>query len=100
MRDASGIDTGDIADVEIEYDPRPREEPVPEKFAAALDADAGARSEFEKLSPSRKKEICRYLNSMKTEGSLVRNVEKVIRHLTGKPTDMLHGLMRKKKGQL
>lgn len=97
MRDAAGIDTGDIADVEIEYDPRPREEPMPERFSAALKVDSLARSEFEKLSPSRKKEICRYLNSMKTDESLVRNVEKVIRHLTGKPTDTLHALMRKEK---
>jgi hypothetical protein len=35
---------------------------------------------------------------MKTETSLVKNVEKVIRHLTGKPADTLHALMRKEKG--
>jgi hypothetical protein len=97
MRSAAGIDTGDIANVEIEYDPRPREEPLPEKLAAALENNAVARAEFEKLSPSRKKEILRYLNSMKTEESLVRNIEKVIKHLVGEPTDKLHGLMRKEK---
>jgi hypothetical protein len=97
MRDAAGIDTGDIANVEIEFDPIPREEPVPEKFAAALEADSAAKLEYEKLSPSRRKEICRYLNSMKTEESVVKNVEKVVRHLTGKPADTLHGLMRKEK---
>jgi hypothetical protein len=97
MRKAAGIDTGDTADVEIEFDPRPRAEPVPEKFAEALKTDEAARAEFEKLSPSRQKEILRYLNSMKTEASLVKNVEKVIRHLTGKPADTLHALMRKQK---
>jgi Bacteriocin-protection, YdeI or OmpD-Associated/Domain of unknown function (DUF1905) len=97
MREAAGIDTGDIADVEIEYDPRPREEPMPRKFAEALDKDDEARAEFGKLSPSRQKEILRYLNSMKTGESLLRNVEKIIRHLTGKPTDKLHALMRKEK---
>jgi uncharacterized protein YdeI (YjbR/CyaY-like superfamily) len=97
MRKAAGIDTGDIANVEIEFDPRPREEPVPEKFDVALKASKTARSEFEKLSPSRKKEILRYLNSMKTEESLVRNVEKVVKHLTGEPTDKLYALMRKEK---
>lgn len=97
MREAAGIDTGDIANVDIEFDPRPREEPMPKQFAGALKADKDAEAEFGKLSPSRKKEILRYLNSMKTEGSLVRNVEKIIRHLTGKPADKLHALMRKEK---
>jgi uncharacterized protein YdeI (YjbR/CyaY-like superfamily) len=97
--DAQGgrVRHGDTADVEIEFDPRPRAEPVPEKLAEALKTDETARTEFEKLSPSRQKEILRYLNSMKTEVSLVKNVEKVVRHLTGKPTDTLHALMRKEK---
>lgn len=97
MREAAGIDTGDIANVEIEFDPRPREEPVPDRFFEALKADKDAQAEFDKLSPSRKKEILRYLNSMKTGESLIRNVEKIICHLTGKPADKLHALMRKEK---
>ena len=97
MRRAAGIDTGDMAEVEIEFDPRPRSEPVPGRLAEALEADKTARAEFEKLPPSRQKEILRYLNSMKTEASLVKNVEKVIRHLTGRPADTLHALMRKEK---
>lgn len=97
MRAAAGIDTGDIADVEIEFDPWPREEPVPEKFEAALRASEVAKAEFERLSPSRKKEILRYLNSMKTAESLERNIEKVVKHLVGEPTDTLHALMRKEK---
>jgi hypothetical protein len=97
MRRSAGKDTGDTAEVELEFDPRPRIEPVPEKFAAALKADKAARAEFDQLSPSRQKEILRYLNSMKTEASLVKNVEKIVRHLTGKPADTLHALMRKEK---
>lgn len=97
MRKSAGIATGDMAEVEIQFDPRPRTEPVPGKFAEALEADKTAREEFDKLSPSRQKEILRYLNSMKTEASLVKNVEKVVRHLTGKPADTLHALMRKEK---
>ena len=97
MRKAAGIDTGDIANVEIDYDAKPRVTPMPEKFAAALKQNKTARAEFEKLSPSRQKEILRYLGSMKTEESLVRNVGKVIKHLLDEPTDRLHGLMRKEK---
>ncbi|MEO5572369.1 MAG: YdeI/OmpD-associated family protein [Bacteroidia bacterium] len=36
-----------------------------------------------KLSPYRQKEIMRYLNSMKTEESVKRNIAKIILHLTG-----------------
>jgi hypothetical protein len=97
IRKAAGIDTGDIANVEIDHDPAPRITPMPEKFAAALKKNKTAKTEFEKLSPSRRKEILRYLGSMKTEESLARNVEKVIKHLVGEPTDKLHALMRKEK---
>jgi hypothetical protein len=97
MRKSAGIDTGDIARVELDYDAKPRVTPMPEKFAAALKQNKTARAEFEKLSPSRQKEILRYLGSMKTEESLVRNVEKVVKHLVGEPTDRLHALIRKEK---
>jgi hypothetical protein len=97
MRKAAGIDTGDIANVEIDHDPAPRITPMPEKLATALRKNKTAKAEFDKLSPSRQKEILRYLGSMKTEESLVRNVGKVVKHLVGEPTDKLHALMRKDK---
>ncbi len=100
MRKSAGIGgngTGDIADVELDFDPAPRVTPIPEKFAAALKKNKIAKDEFDKLSPSRQKEILRYLGSMKTEESLARNVEKVVKHLVGEPTDTLHGLMRTEK---
>jgi len=102
MRKNAGIDgsgSGDIANVEIDFDPKPRVTPMPRQFEDALKKSKIARAEFQNLSPSRQKEILRYLGSMKTEGSLVRNVEKVVKHLTGEPTDKLHALMRvEKKG--
>jgi hypothetical protein len=97
MRTAAGIDTGDMAHVEIDHDAKLRIEPMPELLEKALKKNKTAQVEFAKHSPSRQKEIKRYLNSMKTEESLVRNVEKVLKHLTGEPTDKLHALMRTKK---
>jgi uncharacterized protein YhdP len=97
MRVSAGIDTGDIANVELDYDPVPRTVPMPPPFEKALKKNKTARAEFEKLSPSRQKEILRYLGSLKTEESLLRNVEKVLKHLVGEPTDKLHGLMRREK---
>lgn len=100
MREAAKIDgtgDGETAKVEIGYDPVERITPMPPALEKALKKNKAARAEFDKLSPSRQREIQRYLNSMKTEESLVRNVEKVIKHLIGEPTDALHALMRKEK---
>ncbi len=97
MLRSSGLETGDIANVEMGFDPRPREVAVPPKLAAALRTDRPARTAFESLSPSRRKEILRYLGSLKTEGSLERNIERTLRHLRGESTDGLHALMRRPK---
>lgn len=100
MREAAriaGTGDGETARVEIDHDSTPRIEPMPLLLEKALKKNKTARMEFEKLSPSRQKEIQRYLNSMKSEESLVRNVEKIIKHLLGQPTDALHALMRKTK---
>jgi uncharacterized protein YdeI (YjbR/CyaY-like superfamily) len=39
---------------------------------------------FDSLSPSRQKEIIRYINFLKTEASVDRNISKVIGFLSGK----------------
>ncbi|HVF46397.1 MAG TPA: YdeI/OmpD-associated family protein [Pyrinomonadaceae bacterium] len=78
----SALTVGDRADVEIAFDPRPRDLPVPAKFAKALEANAAAKKAFEELVPSRRKEILRYLGGLKTESSLERNAERLIRNLT------------------
>ena len=84
MRKAAGIDVGDIANVKIEFDPSPRIMPMNSKLLDALEQNKKAKEAFEKLSPSRRKEIVQYLNFIKTEESVVRNVEKVIQNLLSK----------------
>jgi len=96
MRQEADIDVGDDATVQIEFDPEPRIVPIHPKFARALSKNKEAKAAFEKLAASRQKEILRYLNSMKTEESLVRNVEKVIQNLSGKRPKGLSALMRRK----
>jgi hypothetical protein len=44
---------------------------------------------FEKLTPSRQKEINRYLNNLKTEESLKRNIDKLIKAFKGKAASIL-----------
>lgn len=93
----SGLSVGDVATIEIEFDARPREVPMPAQFASALEQDKIAREQFDRLTRSRQKEILSYLGSLVTEEALLRNVDRVIKHLKGQEAPTLHGLMRNKK---
>lgn len=93
MRQAAGVDVGDQAHVKVEFDPVPRTEKKPAKFLQALSKSKAAKIAFEKLAPSRQKEMLRYLNSMKTETSLERNIEKILQHLLGEKPKGLHHLL-------
>jgi uncharacterized protein YdeI (YjbR/CyaY-like superfamily) len=66
---------------------------MPTKFENALSKNKAAKTAFEKLTASRQKEMLRYLNSMKTETSLERNIEKIIQHRLGKKPRGLHHLL-------
>lgn len=94
MRQEAGVDVGDEAMLKLEFDPEPRLIPVHPKFARVLSKNKAAKAAFEQLTPSRQKEILRYLNSLKTEESLTRNIEKVIQHLTGKKPEGSSAVLR------
>jgi hypothetical protein len=51
MRQDAGIDVGDDAKVEIEFDPEPRIVPIHPKFARALSKNREVKASFEKLAP-------------------------------------------------
>jgi len=100
MLNDSGLKVGDKANVEIKFDPRPRSIPMPTKLGAALRRDTKAKEAFAALSSSRQKEIFRYINSLRTDESIARNVEKILRQLKGDETVKPLAIMRaKKKGQ-
>ncbi len=67
------------------------------KLEVELNQNIGARENFDQLTAGRRKEIFRYLGSLKTEDSLDRNIHRVIAHLVGKETDRLYALMHRKK---
>lgn len=74
---------GEVIAVSVEYDPNDRSiEPHP-KLVLALEENEQARSVFESLSPSSKKEIVRYISNLKSEESVDRNVKRAIRFLLG-----------------
>jgi len=92
MRQAAGIDVGDSAKVKIEFDPKPRTVPMHPVLRAALAKNKEAKNAFQKFPPSHQKEILRYVNFLKNEETVKRNVEKVIRQLMGKKTKNLNFL--------
>lgn len=91
----SRLKVGDLAEIQIEFDPKPRDVAMPKKFGEALRKNKRAKDAFDALSPSRQKEILRYLGSLKTAESIDRNIERVMRHLRGESVD--HVLMRQKR---
>lgn len=75
---------GEKIKLRIEFDPSDRTiEPHP-KWSKALTENKEANEVFEKLSPSRQKEIVRYISNLKSEQSIDRNVERAINFLLGK----------------
>ena len=94
LKDA-GLSLGDTAKVGIEFDPRPRKEQMPPKLEAEFRKNADARNAFEQLPPSRRKEILRYINSLKSDDSIKRNVARVISQLLG-GSDEPPAFMRKR----
>ena len=84
MRKAAGKDVGDIIEIQIDFDPKPRITPIHPKLKKAFKENPDAKKAFEKLSPSRQKEILRYINFLKSEESVDRNIKRAISHLVGK----------------
>jgi len=82
MRKAAGKDVGDTIEIQIDFDPKPRATPVHPKLKKAFTENPVAKKAFEKLSPSRQKEILRYINFLKLEESVDKNVQRAIARLT------------------
>lgn len=87
MRKAAGADEGDRLKVEVEYDHVPRAEAMHPQFADALKKSKAARAAFDKLAPSRKKEVLRYIGNLKRPETRERNIAKAIAHLEGEKVE-------------
>jgi Domain of unknown function (DUF1905)/Bacteriocin-protection, YdeI or OmpD-Associated len=84
MRKGSASDVGDTVKMEIEFDPADRTVPMHLKLQSALEKSKKANAIFLQLPPSRQKEICRYINHLKSDESVEKNIKKVINFLLGK----------------
>ncbi|SEH18871.1 protein of unknown function [Sphingopyxis sp. YR583] len=86
VRKASGTEVGDIVEVSVAFAPAYRSGPqhtmLPE-FAARLGEDAVAKAGWESLTPSLRKEILRYLATLKSDAARQRNIDRAIGVLGG-----------------
>lgn len=84
MRKTAGKETGDTIELGIAYDAEERSVPIHPKLKKALRENANAQAAYRLLPPSRKKEILRYINFLKTEEAIDRNIKRTIQFLLGK----------------
>jgi Bacteriocin-protection, YdeI or OmpD-Associated/Domain of unknown function (DUF1905) len=77
-RQAAGVVTGDEVEVEVELDAEPRVVVEPADFARALDADPVARTAYDRLSYSRKREHVLAIGSAKKAATRMRRIEEAV----------------------
>jgi len=82
MRKAAVKDVDDTIEIQIDFDPKPRTTPIHPKLKKVFKENPTAKKAFEKLSTSRQKEILRYINFLKSEESVHKNIKRAIAHLT------------------
>jgi hypothetical protein len=88
VRKASRTGAGDTVSVFVTFDTAYRDgpmHPMPEWFANSLEGNPLAKTNWDKLIPSRKKEILRYLAGLKSPEAKERNLKKALVVLSGKP---------------
>ena len=75
---------GECIEITIGVDSSDRTLQPHSDLVEALAENEDAKRVFESLSPSKQKEIIRYISSLKTDASRIRNIEKAIGFLLGK----------------
>jgi len=81
MRKAAKKDVGDTINIEIDFDTKERTTPMHPKLKKAFKENPEAQNAFNKLPPSRQKEILKYINFLKSEETVDKNVKRAISHL-------------------
>lgn len=84
MRKACGKDVGDKVTILINYDGIERTIAMHPGLEEALKKNKKAREIFDKLPPHRRKEIVRYINSLKSAEAINKNIMRAISFLNGK----------------
>jgi hypothetical protein len=85
VRRASNTGVGDTVTIEVVFDAEYRGgpmEPMPDWLRTPLKRNRAAAVAFDALTPSRQKEIVRYMARLKSPEARARNVERVLEMLT------------------
>lgn len=77
-RAAAGVAIGDEVEVEVELDAEPRVVVEPDDFARALDADPAARTAYDRLSPSRRREHVLAIEGAKKAETRTRRIDRAL----------------------
>jgi len=74
---------GEMLEISVEFDDSERTVSIHPDLEKAIKENSLVLENFENLTHSRKSELIRYINNLKTETSIQRNIEKIISHLKG-----------------
>jgi hypothetical protein len=77
-RQAAGVATGDVVEVDLEADNEPPAVVEPGDFARALDADPAARAAYDRLAYSHKREHVLAIEGAKKPETRARRIEKAL----------------------
>jgi Bacteriocin-protection, YdeI or OmpD-Associated/Domain of unknown function (DUF1905) len=86
VRASAGVQAGDTVEVAIELDTAPREVDVPEALASALARDPAAKTTFEALAFTHRKEYARWVADAKRPETRERRVSQALEMLLGGKT--------------
>ena len=81
VREAAGVEAGDVVEATIELDTEPREVEVPPALASALAADPTASKAFEGLAFTHRKEYARWIGEAKRPETRDRRVAQALQLL-------------------
>ena len=88
VRKASGTKVGDRVEVKVQFNAKYKggPQPLPAWFKAALAGNPVAKKNWDALTPSRKKEVVRYLAALKSAEARERNLARALSALSGPPS--------------
>jgi bifunctional DNA-binding transcriptional regulator/antitoxin component of YhaV-PrlF toxin-antitoxin module len=81
IREAAGIDVGDLVEVVLELDDEPREVVIPPELAAALGADANVRATFDALAFTHRREYAEWVDGAKRDPTRALRAAKAVEML-------------------
>lgn len=74
---------GEMLDISIEFDNALRTNIIHPDLEKAINENPAALKNFENLTLSRRSELIRYINNLKTETAIQKNIAKIISYLKG-----------------